>query len=352
MSKNILITGGVGFLGERLTNYLLKKNYKIIVFDKLQHHQPTIASEKVIYIKGDILSKKDLTSLFKKHRNITTLYHLAAALPNKTNPPDLIWKTNVLGTVNLVKKAVEYHVKSFVFVSSNTIYGKPSSNPVTEETPLNPLEIYGKSKAEAEKQLGKYKRYLDIQIFRCPVISGIGRLGLQAILYDFISEDKNIYLLGNGNNKYQFVDAQDVCMALEKASKIKGFDIYNIGADNILTLKGLYQAVISYAESKSKIISLPKTPLIILLSIIDRLGISPLGVYQYSMLGETLWADTTKIKKKLNWYPQKTNPQMFIENYNWFIENRDNLEKFKKDESSANKSLPKMGILRLVKYFS
>lgn len=347
--KKILITGGLGFLGTYLTNHLLKKNYTIVIFDKLI---PAEKTKKVIYFNGNVLSKSDLKEVFTKYGPFNSVYHLAADLPNKSQNSDKLWRTNTLGTINTIEYAIQFKTKSFIFTSSNTIYGIPSSNPVTEKTSENPLENYGKSKAEAEKQLKKYKEKINIQIFRCPVISGEGRLGLQGILYEFISENKNIYLLGNGQNKYQFIDALDLCDALEKASKKNGFEVYNIGADNVLSLKDIYLSVISKAKSKSKIIPLPQKPVTFLLFLLDKLNLSPIGVYQASMLGRSLFADTEKVKNYLNWKPKKTNIQMFIENYNWYIKNKNKLETFNKNKNSANKSLPKMGVLRLIKFFS
>ena len=169
---------------------------------------------------------------------------------------------------------------------------------------------------------------------------------------EFISENKNVYSLGNGSNKYQFVDATDVSEALEKASHISGFDVYNIGADDVLTLREYYQKVIEFAGSSSKIISLPKAPALVMLSIFDKLNISPLGIYQYTMIGRSLYMDTKKIKKKLDWNPKKTNTDTFIENYKWYIENKGNFSEIGSGNFSANRSLPKMGILKLLKMFS
>ena len=224
--------------------------------------------------------------------------------------------------------------------------------PTTEKTPAHPLEIYGKSKIEAEKILAQYKGKMNIQIFRCPVIAGISRLGLQAILFEFISEDKNVYVLGNGSNKYQFADATDVCDALEKASHIEGFDMYNIGADGVLTLREIYQKVINFAGSKSNIISIPMAPALFLLSILDKLNISPLGIYQYTMIGRSVYADTAKIKSKLNWTSSKTNLGTFIDNYTWYIANKDTFTNSSSDSTSSNRSLPKMGVLKLLKMLS
>lgn len=350
--KKVLITGGAGFLGTHLVEYLLDKGgYRIIIFDKLEYHTPKDYGKNVTYVKGNIISKTDIDKVFKIYGPFFIVYHLASAMPNKEVSDRILWQTNIFGTINIVSAAVKNKTKSLIFTSSNVTYGIPESLPVTEETPVHPLEIYGKSKIQAEKELAKYKKDINIQIFRCPVITGIGRLGLQAILYEFISENRNVYMLGDGLNKYQFVDVVDVAQALEKASNVSGFDVYTIGADEVLPLRDIYQKVINYAGSTSKIISLSKGPALFILSILDKLNLSPLGVYQYTMLGRSMYADTKKIKSKLGWVPTKTNVDTFIDNYKWY---KDHKGKFVEIGGflSANRSLPKMGILKLIKILS
>lgn len=350
--KKVLITGGAGFLGTNLVNYLLGKGgEKIVVFDKLEQ-PPENYNRNVIYFKGNILSREDVVKVFKIYGPFLTVYHLAAEMPNKAAPDNILWETNVSGTINIVSEAVKNKAKSFIFTSSNVAYGIPKTLPVTEETPLTPLEIYGKSKAQAEDELARFKKDINIQIFRCPVISGVGRLGLQAILFEFISENRNVYVLGDGSNKYQFADVMDVALALEAASHIRGFEVYNIGADEVVTLREIYQKVIDSAGSTSKIISLPKTPALVLLSILDKLNISPLGIYQYTMIGRSLFMETSKIKKKLGWRPKKTNIDTFIKNYKWYIANKGNFVEIGSGNVSSNRSLPKMGIFKLIKMLS
>lgn len=352
MAQKILITGGAGFIGSNFVAYLQKqKKYKIIVFDKLENHAAANDTD-VIYVKGNIISQNDVEDVFKNYGPFTTVFHLASAMPNKEVNDAKMLETNVIGTKNLISAAVKHKTKSFVFTSSNVTYGIPEALPTTEEMIPIPLEVYGKSKILAEEELKKFRGRINIQIIRCPVVSGLGRLGLQAILFDFISDNKKVYVLGDGSNKYQFVDVTDVCTALEKASQVKGFDIYNIGADEILTLKEIYLRVIKHAKSTSKIVCLPSTLALFILSILDKLNLSPLGVYQYSMIGRSLYTDTTKIKKKLHWKPLKTNADTFIENYDWYIKNKGNFTQIGSGDFSANRSVPKMGVLTLLKMIS
>lgn len=344
--KKVLITGGEGFLGTYLVDYLLRKGgHEIIIFDKL----PSI---RVGHFRGDILSKEDVHAVFAKHGPFHTVYHLAGAMPSKAVSDDITWKTNVVGTINMATEAVKSGTESFVFTSSNVTYGIPDSLPVNEETPINPLEVYGKSKAQAERELERFKKHINIQIFRCPVITGVGRLGLQAILFEFISENRNVYVLDEGRNTYQFVDAMDVSVALELASHQKGFDIYTIGGDGVMPLRDIYQKVIDEAQSCSKIVSLPKVPALAILSLLDKLNISPLGIYQYTMIGRSLYADTTKIKKKLGWKPKETNADSFIENYRWYVKNKENFTEVGSSDLSENRSLPKMKVFKLLKFLS
>ena len=339
--KRVLITGGVGFLGGYLVDYLSKKGQEIVIFDKLARDA-----------RGDITSGDDVRRVFTTRGPFDTVYHLASAMPDKVISDDLTWKTNVGGTFNLVSEAVAGGVTSFIFTSSNVVYGIPKELPVTEETPVGPLEVYGRSKVAAENELEKFKDKINIQIFRCPVITGVGRLGLQAILFEFISENRNVYTLGDGSNKYQFVDAMDACQALEKASHIRGFDVYNIGGNGVMTIGELYQALIDGAHSRSKVIALPAVLTLGLLVFLDKLNISPLGVYQYSMLGRSIWADTTKIKKKLGWKPKKTNLSSFIENYQWYVAHKGTFSEVGQGNISNNRSLPKMKIFKLLKLLS
>lgn len=352
-NKRILVTGGAGFLGSYLIRLLLTRGEKdIVVLDRLRNHSPAHYSRFVRFVKGDVLDAAAVKHVFESEGPFEVVYHLAAAMPNKALSDEMTWKTNVDGTENVAREAVRTGSASFIFTSSNVTWGVPVELPVTEKTPPHPLEAYGKSKLAAEAKLAKYKDNMNIQIFRCPVITGVGRLGLQSILYEFISEDKNVYLLGDGSNVYQFVDASDVVDALIRASTQRGFDIYAIGGDGYMPLRKLYEGVIRFAKSRSVIVPLPKTPAVWALAILDKLNISPIGVYQYTMMSRSIYADTTKLKTKLKWNPKKTNLDSFIENYRWYLHHKKTFQVMGKSSLSANRSLPKLGAFRLLKALS
>lgn len=351
--KKVLITGGAGFVGTNLVNFLLQEgNNDVVVFDKLDGYPNLKDANKVSYFQGNITQKNDIEELFNKYGPFETVFHLAGEMPNKLADAKLMWETNVVGTKYLVEESVKTSTNTLVFISSNVTYGIPVKLPVDETTPVRPLEIYGKSKLAAEQVLDKYRDKINIQIFRCPVITGVGRLGLQAILYGFISDNRKVYVLGSGDNRYQFVDVDDVVQAMVLASKMKGFDIYVIGADEVLSLRQLYKKVIDFAGSTSRIVSLPAGPAYFILSVLDKVNFSPLGVYQITMMGRSIYADTTKIKKKLGWRPKKTNTDTFIENYKWFIQHKGKFAQIGGSKDSPNRSVPKMGILNLIKIFS
>lgn len=351
--KTILVTGGAGFVGSHLLSRFKKKTTcPVVVFDKLDKLPKESQAKHITYVKGNLTKKEEILHLFRTYGPFKTIYHLGSEMPNKLANDDLMWSTNVSGTFSVASEAARTGTTSFIFTSSNVTYGIPATLPVTEETQLQPIEGYGKSKVGAEQILKKFSKQMNIQIFRCPVITGVGRLGLQSILYEFISENKSVYVLGKGDNRYQFVDVEDVVDAMLAASTIKGFDIYTIGADDVLTLRELYQQVIHHAGSTSKIYNLPKTPAFFILWLMDKINYSPLGIYQITMMSRSIYADTTKIKKRLAWNPKKTNIDTFIENYDWYIQHKGNYQQIGGNTDSPNKSIPKMGILKLIKLFS
>src|SRR4030095_10518627 len=119
-----------------------------------------------------------------------------------------------------------------IYVSSSAVFGAPKSNPVTEETPPSPGEAYGRAKLEGETLCRYYaNRGLDVTIIRPRTIMGHGRLGIFQILFEWIRGGYNIPVLGRGDNRYQFVHADDLADACLLSAERKGPSVYNCGTD-------------------------------------------------------------------------------------------------------------------------
>lgn len=251
----------------------------------------------------------------------------------------------------MVEMAIKYKVPCLVFTSSNCLWGKPLGKKVTEDDPPCPIEIYGRSKWEAEKVLLEYKDSLPITIIRCPTITDAGRLGLLAILFEFIEENRKVYLVGGGNNVYQFIYGRDLADACMKAyENTTTTEVFNIGSDNVKPLREVYRYVIEKGGSTSTLVSLPKTPTLLAMKICYALGLSPLGPYQYKMISEDFVFNTEKIKKRVGWQPTLTNEEMLLRAYVHYRENKAMIKGSR--GVSAHRQSAKMGVIKLLKYLS
>ena len=148
---------------------------------------------------------------------------------------------------------------------------------MTEEDAPEPVEIYGESKYEAEKILLALTGQLNVVILRCPTIIDFGRLGLLAILFEFIDENRTLWTVGGGHNRYQFIYATDLADACIRALTHPASSIFNIGSDDVKPLVDVYKYVVQHAGSRSRICSLPLRPALAAMKFAHKLKISPLG---------------------------------------------------------------------------
>ena len=344
--RSILITGGAGFFGGLLKKGLLERGYRCISID-LEDDDYT--HPKLTSYKGDIRDKKFLDKVAKKHK-IDTIFHAAAMLAHAVKNKDFLWESNVNGTRNIAELAKKHGVKKVVFTSSNCLWGESFDRPIKEGDTPNPVEIYGRSKLEGEKILQEYEQYFKVIIIRCPTIIDAGRLGLLAILFEFIDEGRKVWVVGGGNNRYQFIYAQDLVDACIKSLSYNKSNIFNIGADNVPTFKEAYNFVIKKAGTKARVVNFSRSIALPLMKIAHVLKLSPLGPYQYKMIAESFVFDTSKIKKELSWKPKLTNQDMLYKAYEYYHHHRKDIEG--RHNASAHKQAAKMGVIRLLKWIS
>jgi UDP-glucose 4-epimerase len=342
--RSALITGGAGFFGGILTRTLLDRGFSCVSID-LQPHD--YAHTNLTPVKADICDQGLLGSIVEKYQP-EAIFHCAAIMAHGREGHDFLWSTNVEGTRNVAEAAKQCGVKRFIFVSTNCLWTENLHRPIREAHAPAPVEIYGKSKLEGEQILEQYAGSFALNIIRCPAIIDPGRLGLLAILFDFIQEGRKVWIPGNGQNRYQFVcgrDAADACLHLLDSET----GIFHAGSDNVLPLRDVYQYVIDHADSRSRIVCLPKGPSLFAMKAAHKLGLSPLPPYFYKMIGEDFEFDTTKLKK-LGWKPTLTNEQMLLEAFLYYRQNKSEI--LARNDLSAHRQPSRMGIIRLLKWVS
>jgi UDP-glucose 4-epimerase len=343
--KKILITGGSGFFGGLLKRRLLAEGHAVhnidLVLDPDQH--PSLSSTQ-----GDIRENGIVRTIFQ-HGNFDSVIHCAAQLAHDTIDSTMLWTSNVDGTRKIAEACREFRVPKLINISTNCLWASNLGHEVAEDEPPAPIELYGKSKLAAEDLLKDYTDLIVITI-RCPTIIDSGRLGLLAILFEFIQDGRKVWVVGSGSNRYQFIYAQDLATACIQSLDYAESNLFHIGSENVCSLAEVYQSVIDGAGTSARVAKLPKVPSIAAMKLAHKLGVSPLGPYHYRMIAEDFIFSTTRIRKELGWTPTLTNEQMMVEAYNYYARERAAIHA-RKDVSAHSKAAP-MGIIRLLKWIS
>ena len=158
---NILVTGGAGFIGSHTVIELLNAGYNVIVLDNLVNSSreslervKKITGKSVKFYEDDLLDMEALQNIFEKE-NISSVIHFAGlkAVGESCEIPLAYFNNNITGTINLLMAMEKYNVKSLVFSSSATVYGKPESVPIREDFPLSVSNPYGRTKLIIEDML-------------------------------------------------------------------------------------------------------------------------------------------------------------------------------------------------------
>ncbi len=341
-----LITGGSGFLGINLIRYLYEKGYEIKSIDLVDFDYSDMI-DKIDIIKGDI---RDKDAVDKATEGVDIVVHTAAALPLCT--PEEILSTDIGGTQNLIDAAEKYRVDRFIQISSTAVYGIPDHHPLYEDDKLDGVGPYGKAKIQAEEECLKLReKGYCVPIIRPKSFIGPERLGVFDLLYSWAKDGHGFPMIGNGNNRYQLLDVEDVCSAIYLCctlEKEKVNDTFNIGAKDFTTMREDYQAVLDYAGHGKKIKGLPENPIIWTLRFLEALKLSPLYKWVYETASKDSFVSIEKAEKILGFKPKYSNKDALVRNYKWYLEHH---EEFKNKSGVSHRVPWKQGILKLAKVF-
>jgi nucleoside-diphosphate-sugar epimerase len=339
-----LITGGAGFLGINLTRFLLERGHAVTSLDLAEHDYPDVAG-RVRIVRGDIRDRKAVDQAMA---GVDVVVHTAAALP--LYKKEDIFSTDVDGTRNVVDSAFNHQVDRLIHISSTAVYGIPDHHPLVEDDRLDGVGPYGQAKIMAEEVCLEYRRKgMCVTIIRPKSFVGPERLGVFAMLYDWAREGHGFPVIGNGNNRYQYLDVEDLCEAIYLAAtgdKAAVNDTFNVGAKVFMTMKQDFQAVLDAAGHGKRVIPFPAEPMIWTLRLLEAFHLSPLYKWVYETAGKDSFVSIEKAERVLGFKPKYSNQDALLRNYRWYLAN---LDKFQHTSGVSHRVPWKQGILGLAK---
>ena len=321
--KNILVTGGAGYIGSIICNYFIKKKLKVYIIDNLSRGHKNLINSKSTFFKLDINHKKKIRKIILKYK-IDTIVHMAALMrvDESIKYPQRYEANNVKGTASLIDAAKETLVKRIIFSSSCSVYGKLNKSKISENDKTLPLSPYGNSKLKGEKILKKlckkFKintvilRYFNVvgaQIKNKPFLGQINKTEqLFQNIYLFLSKyKKKLFIYGtklktkDGTCIRDFIHVMDLAeihyLSAKYACKKNISEVFNCGYGKGYSIKEVVKAFEKISNKKINAKSAPPKKGDIVKSICNN----------------------KKILKKLRWKPKYDDLNLMVgDTIKWF----------------------------------
>lgn len=334
MSKQILVTGGTGYIGSHTVVELQQEGYDVVVVDNLSNSNievldniAKITGKKPQFEQFDLADRTKTEAFFEKYPNIEAIIHFAAskAVGESVDKPLLYYRNNLVSLMNLMDCMVKYDVKNFVFSSSCTVYGQPDKLPVTEATPRQDAESpYGNTKKVCEDIMADtMKAHSALKSIALRYFNPIGAhesaligelpSGVPNNLVPFITQAAaglrdelkvfgDDYNTPDGSCMRDFINVVDLAkahvVAIERLLNDKNkenYEIFNLGTGNGSSVLELINAF-----EKSTGVKL-----------------------NYSIVGrragdiEKIWAETSYANNELGWKAEKGLEETLLSAWNW-----------------------------------
>lgn len=326
---NILVTGGMGYIGSHTCIQMIEAGMTPVIFDNLYNSKASVLDRiqgvtgvRPMFIEGDIRDKALLVDVLKSN-DIQAVIHFAGlkAVGESVAMPLEYYDNNVNGSLVLVAAMREANVKTLVFSSSATVYGDPASVPITEDFPTSATNPYGRSKLMVEECLSDFQKAnpeWSITLLRYfnPVGShpsgelGEDPQGIPNNLMPFVSQVAvgrreflsvfgNDYPTKDGTGVRDYIHVMDLSdghvAALEKVGQKSGLHIYNLGTGNGYSVLEMVKAF-EIASGKN-----------VPYQIVAR---RPGDIAE-------CWADPSKAIKELGWQAKRTLDEMTSDTWRW-----------------------------------
>lgn len=315
--KNILVTGGAGFIGSNFINHILNErdDYNIINLDKLtyagnlENLKPSESKSNYTFVKGDITNAELVRYLFEKYK-IKYVINFAAEshVDRSILGSEIFYRTNVIGTNVLLETARRFEVEKFLQISTDEVYGSLGEEGLfTEFTPISPNSPYSSSKAAADMMVQAfYHTYkMPIVITRCS--NNYGPLQFPEKLIPLIIinalNNKKLPVYGDGMYVRDWIYVIDHNKAIDLVfEKGRTGEVYNIGASNEMPNIKIIKLILEHLKKSEDLIQYVK----------DRPGHDR----RYAI-------DSSKIQKELGWTPTYTFEIAIAKTIDWYLNHKD-----------------------------
>ncbi|MFK7757507.1 MAG: dTDP-glucose 4,6-dehydratase [Flavobacteriales bacterium] len=337
--KNILVTGGAGFIGNHLVKLLVKKypEYTIVNLDALTYagNLASLASvqneSNYSFVKADICNAEQLHAVFSQYE-ITDVIHLAAEshVDRSISSPDVFIKTNVLGTTNLLNAARSYWADDmrkhlFYHVSTDEVFGSLGDEGFfTEETAYDPKSPYSASKASSDHLVRAYGHTYGMPFIISNCSNNYGSFQfpekLIPVVIDHIKEKQPIPIYGTGENVRDWLWVEDHVSAIDLIfHKGNRNETYCIGGQNEWSNLELVKLLIAITDKE---LGREEGSSLDLISFVkDRAGHD----FRYAI-------DSSKLTRELDWNPSVLTEEGMEATVKWYLNNQEWLDAVKSGE--------------------
>jgi len=315
--KNILVTGGAGFIGSHLIKALLDRGDSVVCVDNFNDYYSPIQKRKNIspflenrnfklYI-DDIEDYTKMKEIFIVNQ-ITHVAHIAAraGVRASISDPFIYESTNLKGTLNLLSLSKDFNIQNFVFASSSSVYGNNQKVPFAETDNVDfPISPYAATKKATELLAHTYHHLHNLPVICLrffTVYGPAGRPDMAPYLFtQWIDQGKEVKRFGDGTSKRDYTYIEDIITGVVKAIDTPmGYEIINLGDNHPVELNYFISVIEKVLGKKANIVEYPEQP----------------GDVKVT------YADITKAQKLLNYQPTVSIEQGMENFIKWYLDNK------------------------------
>jgi len=252
LKEKVLVTGASGFIGRYVVDALLKKEYEVIA---LVHKNQMQESRHIQTLTGDICEESFIRQVAELMKRCDILIHLAADIDMCGSDRTIL--VNCLGTYHMINLAKDLAVKSFVYMSSVPVIGKPRILPITENHPADPKTLYHITKDAGEKmvtQLSSEEMRVVILRIASPVGIGMNSRNYLSYLLEKCEKNEQVELYGTGKRSQNYIDVRDIAEAVLCSLSAAASGIFLIAGKDTVTNRKLAFLCRKIMGSSSEII--------------------------------------------------------------------------------------------------